>query len=367
MNIINRHNYETFFLLYIDNELSTVERKAVDEFVKANPDLEEELIMLQQSIVQPDAVVFDGKKSLLKTDLIPTAMQEKLLMHLDNELATAQQNEIDGIIKTDALVEKEWSILQQTKLLPGPAIVFEDKESLYRKTPGRLVSVQWWRVAVAAVVIGFGVWGGLSYLKTGNDLNKIGTAGNSESKPAADTVELAANQITAPVVSPKNQKEAIAVVPVITKKTSNTKTIPSTVEMVEPPLIARDIVDNSTIEKTNNLPKPYSDNLNSVGSNKTITANVTPEKQQATIVSAANNGDVKNNGQDAASHFATTASFADNDKENDNHIFLMDEERVKKTKLGGMIRKVKRVLERNTNIKTGGNTIRVANLEFAIQ
>ena len=50
MNNINRHNYETFFLLYIDNELSVTEKKTVDEFVDANPDLQEELIMLQQSI-----------------------------------------------------------------------------------------------------------------------------------------------------------------------------------------------------------------------------------------------------------------------------------------------------------------------------
>ena len=367
MNIINRHNYETFFLLYIDNELSTVERNSVDEFVLANPDLQEELQMLQESIVQPEAIVFDGKKSLLKTDLIPTAMQEKLLMYLDNELTTAQQNEIDDRIKTDIIVEKEWTILQQTKLLPDSAIVFEDKESLYRKAPGRLVTVYWWRVAVAAVVIGFGVWGGLNYLKTGNDLNEINTAGNSQSKPAPDSVELAANKVTAPVVSP-NDQEAIAVVPVITKKASGIKTIPSTVKIVQPPIINRDIVEYAVIEKTNNLPKPNSDNLNSVGSNKTITAYVTPEKQQGTIVSPADNNNVKNNGQDAATHFATTASFTNSEtEENDNHIFLMDEERVKKTKLGGMIRKVKRVLERNTNIKTGGNSIRVANLEFAIQ
>jgi hypothetical protein len=45
----------------------------------------------------------------------------------------------------------------------------------------------------------------------------------------------------------------------------------------------------------------------------------------------------------------------------------MDEEKVKKTKIGGFFRKVKRVVERTTNIKTGGNNFKVANLEFAIQ
>jgi hypothetical protein len=45
----------------------------------------------------------------------------------------------------------------------------------------------------------------------------------------------------------------------------------------------------------------------------------------------------------------------------------MDEEKVKKTKLGGFLRKASRVFARNANIKPGGNKIKVANLEFAIQ
>jgi anti-sigma factor RsiW len=47
---INRYNYEEYFLLYVDNELSAEERNQVESFVAANPDLEEELTMFVETI-----------------------------------------------------------------------------------------------------------------------------------------------------------------------------------------------------------------------------------------------------------------------------------------------------------------------------
>ena len=73
---INRHNYESFFLLYIDNELCASDRNAVELFVLDNADLKSELYMLQQSIVQPDLITFKAKnnvqlsKSIRLTDAI---------------------------------------------------------------------------------------------------------------------------------------------------------------------------------------------------------------------------------------------------------------------------------------------------------
>ena len=82
---INRHNYEAFFLLYVDKELSAADRKAVDVFVQENPDLQMELTLLQQTVVKADDIVLDKKDWLYMEEEI-SALQENLLLYADDEL-----------------------------------------------------------------------------------------------------------------------------------------------------------------------------------------------------------------------------------------------------------------------------------------
>ena len=64
---ISRHNYEEFFILYMDNELLPEERRAVEAFIELHPDLKEELDLLQQFKVKPESViVFIGKDPTAK-------------------------------------------------------------------------------------------------------------------------------------------------------------------------------------------------------------------------------------------------------------------------------------------------------------
>jgi hypothetical protein len=349
--------------------LSVAERKAVDEFVIVNPDLLEELEMLQQSILLPDNIAFDFKESLLKRELITDDIQEKLLLHLDNELAPTEKTEIEFLINKEAGIESEWNILQSTKLTANKTIVFEDKQSLYRKEAGRVVAFPWRKMAAAAVLIGFGIWGGMAYLKNdtkikGNDMASVETSQSTENRVntkaqaiiPADTMASLKGADIASTKEIANPNRASAKNEVTVKRSAD-KVIANTTETAI-----------ATIQKDNNLPKPYFDNLNKTESNKTTIASVTPLKQPTNIVDPGNNVGAANIDKQADPNvYASITSFPDNSEENSNHILYMDEEKVKKTKIGGFFRKVKRVVERTTNIKTGGNNFKVANLEFAIQ
>jgi hypothetical protein len=65
---INTNNYEAYFLLYIDRELSDDERQMVESFVRQHPDPEKELETLKQTIAIPPVLVFENKDSLLREE-----------------------------------------------------------------------------------------------------------------------------------------------------------------------------------------------------------------------------------------------------------------------------------------------------------
>ncbi len=139
---INRHNYEEFFLLYVDKELSAAERKAVDVFVKQNPDLKMELELLQQTVIKADDIVLDKKNWLYMEEDI-SALQENLLLYADGELSFSEKKSVEALLATDKTAQAEWGILHQTKLQPDMAVVFTDKKSLYKKEPGIVIAFNW--------------------------------------------------------------------------------------------------------------------------------------------------------------------------------------------------------------------------------
>jgi hypothetical protein len=367
---ITRNNYESFFLLYIDNELSVKEKSAVDEFVKVNPDLEEEFVMLKQTVLKADALEVDFKASLFKTEAGNQNIQQQLLLHLDNELNQEEQKAIHELIENDGVIKKEWLLLQQTKTTPDGSIVFEDKKSLYREEGKRVIMMPWLRFAAAAVITGVAIWTGVSFLAKNKQAPDAGSMVTTQSQPSSpvpaitDTVRLNTAKPGA-VVEPAilaatnkveaAKKEKLPAPPKPTQLVAKTNTMKNAQDKI--PQIA-----------SNNLPIPSSENINKDNSNKTITASVTPQTPGKIIQPGKNDlstGDIKT--VEATNTFATTASYTEGEDKNDDRVFFMSEDKVKKTKLGGIFRKVKRVFERTANVKEGNNNIKIANLEFAIQ
>ncbi len=65
---INRNNYETFFLLYLDGELTAAEQAEVENFLTTHADLQKEFSLLQFTIQRPADTVFEPKELLYRRE-----------------------------------------------------------------------------------------------------------------------------------------------------------------------------------------------------------------------------------------------------------------------------------------------------------
>jgi hypothetical protein len=163
---INRHNYEEYFLLYADKELSASERMKVEVFVRDNPDLEEEFLMLQQSVIKPDPeVTLDDKSFLMRKGSVDlNNYQEKFLLYSDNELNAAESLETERFASENPALQHEFNLLQKVTFEPDTTIVFPDKNLLYRKEKEIKIIPFPWRYLAAAILLGAGLWTGIGYL-----------------------------------------------------------------------------------------------------------------------------------------------------------------------------------------------------------
>lgn len=154
---IDRHNYEDYFLLYVDNELTADQKRQVESFVKENSDLEEEFVMFQQSKLVPDtSIVFNEKDLLMKkeTDLSINMnnYEEWVVLYIDDELNAEEKIAVQKFAANHPHIQQELTLFQQTKL-QAETIVFANKRDLYRSEKVAVISIQWWKVAVAAILI----------------------------------------------------------------------------------------------------------------------------------------------------------------------------------------------------------------------
>lgn len=383
---INRHNYEEFFLLYVDNELSAADKKAVDVFVQENPDLQGELLLLQETVAKADDVVLEKKDWLFMEEGV-SALQENLLLYADGELSPSEIKTVEALLATDRSAKAELNILQQTKLQPDTSVVFADKQSLYRTEGGRVVGFKWWRVAAAAVLLGLVVWTGVTVYNNNTKTIPVteGVVKRDNTNPEKIQNEIPVNTNTpgtnqAETTTPQNTTAAVQKNAVQPLTQNNKQPVQKTVKQNTIEQKDNVAVQEKNQKPGNNLPRPYFENINRAASNEVVRNNVIPENDNGINGSGINNAIIKiNPNEKIANPVLADINKSDTDPiataipavnktggENNNRYLDIDESKGKRTMLGGLIRKAKRMVERTTNIKTGDG-LKVAGFEIALK
>jgi hypothetical protein len=383
--MITRYNYEEFFLLYVDNELSAAERKAVEEFVLQNTDLEQELIMLQQSVLKPESdISFEDKDLLLKQTeenalINLTNYEEYFLLYIDNELDRSAKKDVEHFIHQHPSLQKELSLLQQAKLEPDADMVFEGKDILYkREEKKKPIPFAWLSAAAVAILL---VTGFLFYNKTKQPLTK-------QSKDIVSRIKSSTERDS---LIERNKKEDVAVThlssdPFNKAEDTKKKMEGNEIEKEKQTPVAqyasnyqkKKITDkkNTEVASTNLNPGKHEAQVKNerqasiaiviAGNKKSTISSIDNPKLSAEPGSliAKTEQPVETTKTSTESSYVTQVAMIDNPVDDID----TDNTSAKKNKLRGIFRRVSRVFEKTTNVDDGSKrSVAIGSFQIALK
>ena len=160
---ITQHNYEHYFLMYIDNELSGEEMAAVNDFIMQYPNYANKLEALQQLKICPDTLIYENKFSLYKL----SEQDEQSITYLDNEMTSEEKASFENKLSANTSLQSTVKQWQATFITPPTTIEIAPnfKNSLYKKSAqikplwATVTFKRWASVAaILVVVIGYNLF-----------------------------------------------------------------------------------------------------------------------------------------------------------------------------------------------------------------
>ncbi len=393
---INLENYEEYFLLYVDNELTEAEKKDVVLFAEQHPELKEELMMLMDTKLAPEDMPMDRKHELFRSEdhsAINTSNYEELqLSWLDDELDEKQKNAIESYTREHAEARTNFEWLKKAKL-PEEHIVFPDKSLLYRsiEKPAAVISIKWYRMAVAAaILIAAGLWFinrpdeeeipaelitvAQEVPKETNTVDNKAAMDSGESTSSEPGNNVTTDQTNNTAVEQNNHPIADQV-NIKGTENSNGSEIAKNVRIAGN---EKNIRTTNSQQENSNKTIDYTSNVNSNLNEKSTTI-VPGQVEKITQKNIDNVADVATDPMVATSALKTQTAKVLNVKTNyateallqENNESLDDQQeteegRNRKGMFRGIVRKANRIYNKATNPDPGRATVKVANFEIGL-
>jgi hypothetical protein len=125
---INMQNYESYCLLYIDNELAAAERMELELFMQAHPTLANELAALQQTVLTPETLLFEDKAILYRYDEMEASLPSSFKQSLYR-----QEAKVVNRYFTRTSIIRITSIAAMLLLFIGYQFYFSDRININKK------------------------------------------------------------------------------------------------------------------------------------------------------------------------------------------------------------------------------------------
>jgi anti-sigma factor RsiW len=350
---INRYNYESYFLLYIDKELSDQEQAEVEDFVAQHPDLAEELSLLKKTVLPAASATGFDFANLIKPetgdlDISPENHEAYFARYVDEELNPLEKEAVEKFVLKHPDAQESFEWMQKAKLKPELEIVFEPKSLLYRKEeeerkPVWIFALRW--AAAAAIILLAGIWW-LQRPVLQNDIDAltqqpVELPSNTEQtvdpstlvaqdKPAERVQENNLTQTVLPQEKKQNQKASFAVT-----STREERTISKIADLKSSPLQEKPELQTALVAKNLDPKRPDAPIKAPIVQNQII-----DQPMQ-----------LKGMEEEKTTYVALTT----NDSE-EEPLYVGNTEVNKKNGLRGVIRKASRLIEKNTSLGNGEGT-----------
>ncbi len=129
--VITMDNYEHYFLLYIDKELSPKAMQLVEAFLQEHPHTKAELEALQATILSYDNITIDKTNLFKKISITKDNYLDYATLYIDNELTTEEKEALESFLNDHLDCKTEFDLLQKIKLAKEDAPSF-NKSILYK-------------------------------------------------------------------------------------------------------------------------------------------------------------------------------------------------------------------------------------------
>ena len=157
MTEINRHNYEIFFIDYLDGNLLPSQEKRLWLFLKENPDLKDELENFEPVEISSEKQPFPKKQQLKKTVLLnhsnSSIFDELCIRYIEGDLSLKEKVALNEYMNNNSEKSREFKIFKQTKIKADSSILFPDKEKLKKSAMFFALKRLYPYIAVAASIL----------------------------------------------------------------------------------------------------------------------------------------------------------------------------------------------------------------------
>ncbi len=151
--MINRSNYEIWFIDYYDGTLLPQQVADLFLFLETNLDLKQAFETFENIHLDAERVNFTNKAELKRPQITSANFNEYAVAYLEGDLTVDDVTVYLNFIQNNVSFHEQHLLFAKTKLQAAEKIIFPSKELLKRRVSSRVITMSFVRYAVAASVI----------------------------------------------------------------------------------------------------------------------------------------------------------------------------------------------------------------------